>query len=214
MHNSGALTNAVSAVNRRIPALKFILRPFTLILTTAFLVWSCSGDEKPLEKFGTVAMIPLTTPDGEVLSSDYFSSGITVVEFIFTSCRGACPIMNSHMIEVVRQLNPALPVQVLSVSVDPDRDTGKRLAEFQADMDVDPSRWTFARGNQDAIRRWIENQFHLGTGALPAEHPTRFILVDRNREIRGYFDGLSKSGVIRLLDGIHRLLSEEAAQQS
>jgi len=61
----------------------------------------------------------------------------------------------------------------------------------------------------DAIYHWIEDQFHLGVGSLPAEHPTRLVLIDRNQEIRGYFDGLSKSSVAPLVDAIHQLLAED-----
>ncbi|NOZ74720.1 MAG: SCO family protein [FCB group bacterium] len=156
-------------------------------------------------------MITLTSPSGKVLTPDYFSSDITVVEFIFLSCTGACPIMNTHLKAVYQQLDPSLPVQFLSVSVDPDRDTLERLIEFQSTMGVDSSRWTFARGNVDAIYHWIEDQFHLGVGSLPAEHPTRLVLIDRNQEIRGYFDGLSQSSVAPLVDAIHQLLAEETS---
>jgi len=119
--------------------------------------------------------------------------------------------MNTQMKAVYDKLDPTLPVRFLSVTIDPDRDTFEKLRKFQVDLKVDPERWIMARGNLDSIRFWIEDDFHLGVGSLPAEHPTRLILVDQNQQIRGYFDGLSESSVKPLIKSIRHLLTERNA---
>ena len=181
----------------------------------AGLIISCGQPPKAPDKLGKVSMIPLKSASGESLPTDFFNEqSVTVVEFFFTSCQGACPIMKNQLKSVYDQVNPDLPVKFLSVTVDPKRDTPEQLIKYQHNENLDPSRWTLARGNVDTLRKWIEGQFHLGVGNLPAEHPTRLVLVDNHGEIRGYFDGLDKESVDPMINTIHLLLKEEHANAS
>ncbi|RMF08644.1 MAG: SCO family protein [Candidatus Neomarinimicrobiota bacterium] len=169
-------------------------------------IWCCSPSRQA-PSLGTIHPIPLVTAEGRSLPDSYFHR-VTVVEFFFTSCQGACPIMANRLEEVDRHLVPEDPVQFLCVTVDPDRDTLTTLREYRDRHHYTSPRWTLARGERDSVRTWIERDFHLGVGTLPAEHPTRLILLDPDRNIRGYFDGLDADSVEPLVQAIRQLLQE------
>ena len=138
-----------------------------------------------------------------------------VVDFIFTHCSGPCPLLTARL----SMLSPSLPPQVgiLTVTVDPDDDTPARLRAYAKDNGADLKRWVFLRGTLPQTYELLYSGFRLPMSVDPkavpgarAMHSTRFVLVDKNGAIRGYYEGLSGVDNDALLRDVKRLLEADA----
>jgi len=179
-------------------------------LILAIGVWSLwSGGEK-LPVIAEVPPFELVDSSGKQVRRSDFDGDLWVADFIFTSCAGVCPILSSRMADVQRRLEErGLDVRLVSISVDPARDTPPALAAYAERYGADPERWTFLTGERDALYELIGKGFLLSVSERSPEeagdsgdlitHSDRFVLVDRQGRIRGYYHGLEEEDVDRLL---------------
>jgi len=133
---------------------------------------------------------------------------ISVVDFIFTRCKGPCPIMATKMGELYNLYSGSEKVQFVSISVDPDNDSLPVLRDYAARQGVTDNRWVFLRAPIDSVINLSENGFKIAADDLPGGHTTRFILVDSKGRIRGYYDGLDNASLEIMKTHIRRLLQE------
>jgi protein SCO1/2 len=126
---------------------------------------------------------------------------VTIMDFIFTNCPFACPMMTGAMTELQTKL-AGTPVKFLSISVDPEHDTPEALMAYAGRNDADLSRWTFLTGNKADVERVVKEglKFELGPDedrevTLPdgskmanIQHPTRLFLVGPDRRLLGMYD--------------------------
>ena len=112
---------------------------------------------------------------------------ISVVDFFFTSCRGPCPVMVVRFGELYKKYAHSDKLQLVSFTVDPQVDSLPRLREYAQTHGVTDNRWLFVRGEADQIRDLCESGFKV-SGDLPGMHTTKFVLVDWEGRIRGYYD--------------------------
>ncbi len=163
------------------------------------------------DDFGAVPDFHLTDNAGRTLARDDLSGSFWVVDFIFTRCQGMCPLLSRTMATLNETLAP--DVQLVSISVDPGYDTPEVLTRYAAEVagDGDPHRWRFLTGPPDDLQRLIGDGFHLavsegspGDGGLLA-HSDRFVLVDPEGHIRGYYHGLEDETADRIASDLERL---------
>jgi len=123
---------------------------------------------------------------------------IWVVDFIFTRCGGQCPLMTNNMTQLQKWLqeNEMGNVKLVSITVDPEHDTPEVLTRYAKNFKAIPGKWHFLTGDRKTIYDFILNDFKLETeenqGKALAElfvHSDKFVLVDSNRQIRGYYSG-------------------------
>jgi protein SCO1/2 len=133
---------------------------------------------------------------------------ICVYDFIFTNCKGPCPVMAVNMGELYRLYKWSEKVQFVSISVDPERDTLGALNEYADLQGVDDDAWIFLRGPIEKVAEICEKQFMLSADDLPGGHTTKFILVDHLGRIRSYRDGLSENSMEILQNNIRQLAKE------
>lgn len=120
--------------------------------------------------------------------------------------------MHTHMKSVYQHYKDNPDISFLSHTIDPDRDTVKRLKNFSERQEIDGN-WHFVTGNRDSIMNIaIESYF---TTAYPDSnepdgfvHGGGFLLIDKNRHIRGVYDGTDPIDIARLIDDIKILLKE------
>ena len=139
---------------------------------------------------------------------------VHVADFMFTSCPGICPVMSSQMQRLQEMTKDFPPFQMLSFTVDPDRDTPSKLKEYAKEHRADLKRWTFLTGPMDSIYKVGIKGYYLGMQKDSTEpggylHSGRFVLVDGKGLIRGYYDGTNVNDVNRLRDDLAVLLKEE-----
>ncbi len=175
---------------------------------------------KPLPELGKIPAFELVDSRGEVWSSERLKGKVWMADFIFTSCAGPCPMMSASLARVTRELKNAPNVEAVSFSVDPDHDTPARLAEYAAQYEADPARWHFLTGEKPRIYGLAIQHFHLAAGAMLAEppdpahtilHSTKFVLVDAQFGIRGYYDSFDPNQVQKLIRDARRLGREPHA---
>ncbi len=162
--------------------------------------------EPELPVLATIAELELETSLGTRLSAADLDGRVHVVDFIFTSCQMACPLMTAKMKRLYDDYAEGEEVRFLSVSTDPATDTVEVLHAYAARFDVDQTRWVFARAPADELARLSEKEFLLGAAGFPAGHSLKFVLVDRHRRIRGYYDSEDEEELKELRRGLDGLL--------
>lgn len=178
------------------------------------------GPDASLPVIATLPDFTLTRSDGRAVSRADLAGKVWVADFIFTSCAGICPILSARMAELQRDLGERdSDVRLVSFSVDPTRDTPPALADYAERYSADPERWWFLTGERDALYGLIGEGFLLsvaertpGTvddGGELITHSDRFVLVDRQSRIRGYYHGSEPETVTRLLTDLRALSGEE-----
>jgi protein SCO1/2 len=168
---------------------------------------------RPLPAYGALPPFALTNQDGQSYGSAQLAGRIWIADFVFTSCRGPCPIISSRMSELQKPLRDT-DVHLISFTVDPDRDTPAVLREYSGRLHAQPGRWDFLTGSKAAIYDVSRNGFKLGISDGSEElgvpvHSTRMVLIDRKGIIRGYYDALAPDGVTKVLADASHLLREQ-----
>ena len=146
-----------------------------------------------------------TDQDSIAFTRDSLKNRITVVDFIFTNCPGPCPLMSAEIAKLYDFYSGFPQVNFLSISVDPMRDDLSALKEYADKFGVNDRRWRFVRDEMEATMDLYEFGFKLG-GMLPAGHSTKFVLVDQNAQIRGYYSSDDPISLSILKDHINILI--------
>lgn len=184
------------------------------------LVWTPEADV-PDTLFHRVPDFSLTTQEGEQVTFADFEGKIIVADFFFTTCPTICPIMTKQMTRLQWLLeDPSYDdVHFLSYTVDPKHDTPEVLKAYAEEQGADLTRWTFLTGDQEYIHELGFEGYLLSTmedemapgGFL---HSSMFVLLDRDRHIRGFYDGTSTKEVDDLVTDIKMLKKQEVMRPS
>lgn len=168
---------------------------------------------------GTIPDFTLTERNGQPFGLNELRGQVWVADFIFTNCAGTCPIMTTAMTEIQQNaLTEKLDdVKLVSITVDPERDTPEALERFADGYGALKDRWYFLTGDGAAIQQLANKGFLLsaatgGSTAEPIIHSNRFVLVDRQGRIRGYYDGTDEEGVKQLLEDLKKVYREAAPE--
>ena len=163
-----------------------------------------------IDNIGIIGKVPsfsLTNFDGSIITDQQLNNKISIVSFIFTQCEGACPIMSDNMSTLQERFSASDDIQFLSITTDPDYDTLDILREFSSNYSND-NNWFFLRGDIVDIIELSEKGFFLSAALLPAGHSTRFVLVDKELNIRKFYEGTVESNIFELQSDIVTLLNQ------
>lgn len=162
---------------------------------------------------GTVPPFVLTERAGTPLRDADLRGHVWIANFVFTRCPDVCPVLTQRMGELQRRLAPTSPAPTLvSISVDPTYDTPDVLASYATAHAAAPG-WLFATGARDAVAELLRDGFHVafaddGPPTAPITHSDRFVLVDRDLRIRGYYHGSDPDDLERLAHDAASLAAE------
>ena len=156
-----------------------------------------------------VPSFSFTNQNGEKFSNNNFRDKVTILNFIFTSCTGPCPLMTSNMQKLYSNFKGTKEVQFVSITVDPEVDTQEKL-KLEAEMiGVDNNQWQFLRSDLDEVKKLKRDGFMLFADNLPNGHSIKSILIDNVGNIRKYYDGtdigsqeILKKDIVYLLDNM------------
>lgn len=185
--------------------------PTARFLLSAILVLSAAGcQSRPkMPDLGAVPSFELTRETGEPFSSAAALKGqVWIADFIFTNCPGPCPRMTQHMKRLQDQLAGIDALKLVSITVDPARDTPEVLQAYGKRFGADPARWYFLTGPPATLHHLSKDVFKLGDIAPDLEHSTRFVLVDKSGRIRGYYATTEPSFTARLIEDAKTLVKE------
>jgi protein SCO1 len=231
-------------------------------------VWSLMWDEPrgqsltgasptDLPVYGSVPDFALVDQHGRPVRRGNLEGKVWVANFVFTQCPDECPLMTLEMARLQSDLTQVADFRLVSISVDPERDTPRVLSQYAERFKADADRWFFLTGDKRAIYHLAREGFRLGIvgpdepdrsppvkGVSPSTsrssadrpapssvgwtadwpwrlrawlrpietapafanhgratdplHSTRFVLVDRTAQIRGYYDSREEAALQRL----------------
>jgi protein SCO1 len=172
-----------------------------------------SDSANGIKQYGTVPEFTLTERDGSLVSLQQLRGKIWIADFIYTSCTDTCPLQTAMMAKLQDEYAAKPDVQLVSFTVDPERDTPQALTLYADKYQADAKRWYFLTGQRDRILRLVQEGFHLAVAALPNDaepggtvpHSPRFVLVDKEAHIRGYYDSRELEAFVRLKNDIDSL---------
>jgi protein SCO1 len=170
----------------------------------------------------SVSNISLTNQLGERISLDDLKDKIVIADFFFTRCPSICPTLTRNMKglqDALKMKNPRRKidsafVQFLSFSVDPDRDSVEALKKYADKYGVNHDSWWLLTGPKKDIYEFALNELKLGLqdgGTVDSNfiHTGKFILLDKERIVRGYYDGLDTASLSKLAEDLTLLLLEK-----
>jgi protein SCO1/2 len=164
--------------------------------------------------YHTVGNFSFVNQDSALVTPETLEGKIYVADFFFTSCPTICPIMKKEMLRVYDAFKDNPEVVIVSHTIDPEYDTVALLRDYAERLGVASPTWQFVTGEKDSIFN-IALKSYMVTAAEEEQapggriHSGAFILVDRQRRIRGMYDGTVTEKVDVLINDIHRLLREE-----
>jgi protein SCO1/2 len=158
-----------------------------IFLVAAALFLAACSEPSHLEVMSRLQPFQLTAQTGQPFDSKSLEGHVWVADFFFTSCPGPCPMMSQKLAEIQRQTTDVPDVKIVSFTVDPATDTPPVLAAYAKHFRADPARWFFLTGAQSSLDDIGRNGFKLNSVDGGNVHSTRFALVDRRMQIRGYY---------------------------
>lgn len=188
-------------------------------------LFSCSGPPRRLPFLGNteaagqdsgyprIADFAFVDQSGKTVTNQTLSGKIYVADFIFLSCPTICPKMTAQLQKVYAAYQSEPGVVFLSHTIDPERDSLTRLRQYASSLGADPDKWHFLRGNADTVMYLAEHSYF--SAAYPDStspggftHSGGLLLIDKNRYIRGVYNGTDPAETKRLIDDISLLLKE------
>jgi len=159
------------------------------------------------KKYHRIADFSLINQNGDTITQDFYKDKIYVADFFFTTCQTICPIMTGHMHDLQKQTITDPNVLLLSHSVIPEIDTVAQLKRYAKKKLVNASKWNLVTGDKKQIYE-LARKSYLAVkddgdgGPYDMIHTENFMLIDKKRQIRGFYDGTDAKEIERLLEDI------------
>lgn len=168
-----------------------------------------------VKKYHTIADFKLINQNGQTVTQADYEDKIYIADFFFTTCLTICPIMTKNMAEIQERVMDDKDVLLLSHTVTPEIDTVAQLKKYARDKGVVDSKWNLVTGDKKQIydlarKSYLAVKDYEGSGAFDMIHTENFILVDKERRIRGTYNGTSAADIERLMQDLEILKASYA----
>ena len=162
-----------------------------------------------VSKYHKISDFKLINQNGEEITQDFYKNKIYVADFFFTTCQDICPIMTKNMYRLQEELKEDNDILFLSHTVIPEIDTVQQLKKYAVDNKIDESKWNLVTGDKKQIYELARKSYLAVEDAEFGEydmiHTENFMLIDKKRQIRGFYDGTNDLEIDRLLSDIEIL---------
>ena len=211
------------------------MKLFLLTLTAILIFQSCnSGNQKKLPILGerelaekvvdgktivdtvyqTIAPFSYLNQDSILVTEKDFDGKIYVADFFFTSCNTICPEMHRNMLTVYEEFKGNPEVKILSHSIDAKYDVPSRLKKYAGKLGIEGNQWEFLHGSSDSIYNISAKNYLVAAYEDKADpqgfvHQGWFILVDKEKRLRGAYDGTKADQVKTMIEDMRILLEEK-----
>ena len=158
---------------------------------------------RPLPVLGVVPAFTLTERSGATVGTAELAGHVWIADFVFTRCPDFCPALTGRMAGLQKTIpGGADPVRLVSFTVDPLHDTPDVLRTYASQAGA-AGNWLFVTGSREALATLLRDGFKVayaddGPPSTPITHSDRFVLIDRQLRIRGYYHGTEPADVARL----------------
>lgn len=164
-------------------------------------------------KYHTIADFKLVNQNGDTITQDTYKDKIYVADFFFTTCTTICPIMTGNMADVQKVIKKDDDVMLLSHTVTPEIDSVVQLKKYAMEKGVIDAKWNLVTGDKKQIydlarKSYLAVKTAGDGGPFDMIHTENFMLIDKKRQIRGFYDGTNKEEIQRLLKDIKQLKKE------
>ncbi|MEX0314212.1 MAG: SCO family protein, partial [Allomuricauda sp.] len=156
------------------------------------------------KKYHTIADFELINQNGKKITEENYKDKIYVADFFFTTCPTICPIMTKNMVEIQNAIMDKNDVLLLSHSVTPVIDSVAQLKKYANEKGVLDHKWNLVTGDKKQIyelarKSYLAVKTDGDGGPYDMIHTENFILVDKERRIRGFYDGTNREEIDQLL---------------
>ena len=160
-------------------------------------------------KYHKISNFKLTNQNGKEITQANYKDKIYVADFFFTTCQDICPVMTKNMYKLQEELKNDNEIFLLSHTVIPEFDTVEQLKQYAIENKVDDSKWNLVTGDKKQIYELARKSYLAVEDSKFNEfdmiHTENFILIDKNKQIRGFYDGTNEKEIEQLLSDIQIL---------
>ena len=166
-----------------------------------------------VRKYHTIKDFKLYNQNGDTITQGYYKDKIYVADFFFTTCQTICPIMTDHMLKIQEKIKNDDEVFLLSHTVIPNYDSVPVLRAYADEKGVIDEKWNLVTGDKKEIydlarKSYLAAKSDGDAGPFDMIHTENFVLVDKQRRIRGFYDGTDPTAIEELMHDISVLKKE------
>lgn len=175
--------------------------------------WLVPGSDEE-KKFHKIPEFNLTNQLGEKITHKTFEDKIYITDFFFTSCPGICPAMTKNMFKIQEEFKNDSEVLLLSHSVTPSKDSVPVLLGYANIHGILSDKWHLVTSTKKQIydlgrsHYFVENDLGVKKSEDDFLHTENFLLIDKNKHIRGIYNGLNRASIAQLIVDIKALKLE------
>jgi protein SCO1/2 len=202
------------------------MKTVTILLIICLTLFGCTSKNNRLPILGnptivgndtlypTIPAFKFINQDSKQITNKTFDGKIYVADFIFLNCPTICPKMTNEMTKVYEAYKSNPYILFISHTIDPEHDSIPRLKSYAENLEADPKKWFFVTGDKDKIYSLAEESYFAtaysdSTAPGGYVHSGALLLIDKNKHIRGVYDGTDPKETERLKIDIKTLLNEQ-----
>ncbi len=160
-----------------------------------------------VRKYHTIADFSLVNQNGDTITQEDYRDKIYIADFFFTTCPSICPIMTNNMVTIQEKIFNDDEVLLLSHSVTPEIDSVAQLKKYALEKGVIDNKWNLVTGDKKQIyelarKSYLAVKTDGDGGPFDMIHTENFILVDKEKRIRGTYDGTDPEDIENLLNDL------------
>ncbi len=166
-----------------------------------------------VRKYHTVKDFELINQNGDTITQDFYENKIYIADFFFTTCLTICPVMTDHMLKIQKEIKDDPEVLLLSHTVFPKTDSVPVLKKYAEEKGVIDEKWNLVTGDKKHIyelarKSYLASKSNGDGGPYDMIHTENFVLVDKEKRIRGFYDGTDTEAIDDLMHDIKVLKGE------
>ena len=163
-----------------------------------------------VRKYHKVPDFKLVNQNGDTITQKNYEDKIYITDFFFTTCQGICPIMTDHMVKIQKEFKDDPEVLLLSHSVTPEIDSVAQLKKYAEEKGVIDEKWNLVTGDKKQIydlarKSYLVAKSQGNGGKYDMVHTENFALVDKNKQVRGFYDGTNPKAIEQLVEDVKLL---------
>ena len=164
-----------------------------------------------VKRFHKIKSFEFLNQNGEKISEKDYDGFVYVADFFFTTCPSICPIMTDNMLKIQNYIKDKKKVKLLSFSVTPEIDSVQVLKEYSIEKGVDDKYWNLLTGDKSKIYSLARKSFlvvkeNAESNSHDMIHTENFVLIDREKRIRGFYNGTDDEDIEVLKEDIDILI--------
>ena len=163
-------------------------------------------DIRHVKKYHKISDFSLTNQNGKVITQKYYDNKIYIADFFFTTCPTICPIMTENMFQI-QEKTIGNDVLLVSYSVTPEIDSTAQLKKYALEKGVNDNKWNLLTGDKKQIYDLARKSYLVAKndgdgGKYDMIHTENFVLIDKEKRIRGFYDGTNNEEMDKLLKDV------------